>query len=126
MRVFTLLATMVFAGCAANPQNIEPISRDYRPLLVNDCATLMDREAATQRDLDRYTELQSSNRLNDALEAVFVMLGKDVAWRTRKQDARNERAIARLRGELEAVQTARAIRCAEGAPAPGASASPES
>jgi len=127
MRFFTLLVTMVLAGCATNPEDIEPISRDYHPLLVDDCATLIEREAATQRDLDRYTEIQSNNRITDALKAVFVIVGDGgMAWRSRKQDARNERAIARLRGELEAVQTARAIRCAEGLPAPGASAIPES
>jgi hypothetical protein len=114
MKSFILLATMVLAGCATDPHDIEPISRDYRPLLVNDCATLMEREATTQRDLERYTDLQSNNRVTDALETLTGMLSQGWAWRSRKEDARNERAIARLSGELEAVQTARAIRCAQG------------
>jgi hypothetical protein len=108
MKAFTMFAAMALAGCATDPRDIEPITRDYQPLLVNDCATLMDREANTQRDLDRYRDLQSNNRLADA---VYMAIP---AWRSRKADAKNERAIARLSGELEAVQTARAIRCAQG------------
>ena len=126
MKAFTLLVTMVLAGCATDPRDIEPLSRDYQPLLVNDCATLMAREATTQRDLDRYTDLQSNNRTYDALDAVTGMLGEGWFRRSRKSDARNERAIARLSGELEALQTARAIRCAETPSAPGAREIPES
>jgi hypothetical protein len=127
MKSFTLLATMVLAGCATDPKDIEPVSRSYEPLLVEDCATLMDREATTQRDLDKYSALQSNNRVSDVLETVTGMLGKEwIGWRSRKEDARNERTIARLSGELEAVQAARAIRCAQGASAPDAPAKPES
>ena len=113
MKSLTLLAAMVLAGCATDPQDIEPVSRDYQPLLVNDCATLMAREATLQRDLDRHKDLQSNNRATDAVGAVTGVLGKGWSWRGRKADAANERAIARLSGELEAVQAARAIRCAE-------------
>ena len=123
---FTLFATMVLAGCATDPQDIEPISRDYGPLLANDCATLMDHEATTQRELDRYTDLQSNNRTTDALETVSGMLTGHWGWRSRKKDAANERAIARLSGELEAVQAARAIRCAQGTSAARDSANPQS
>jgi hypothetical protein len=126
MKSFTLLATLVLAGCATDPQNIEPLPRSYEPLLVNDCATLMAREAAVQSDLDRYTDLQSNNRMTDALDAVTTVLGEGLSWRSRKADAKNERAIARLSGELEAVQTARAIRCAQGPSASDARAKPES
>ena len=64
MKPCTLLATVGLARCATNPQDIEPVSRSYESLLVSDCATLMAREAATQRDLDRYTDLQSNNRVS--------------------------------------------------------------
>jgi hypothetical protein len=114
MKSFTLLATLMLAGCATDPQNIEPLPRAYEPLLVNDCATLIAREAAIQSDLDRYTDLQSNNRVTDALDALTTVLGEGWSWRSRKADEKNERAIARLSGELEAVQTARAIRCAQG------------
>ncbi len=76
MKAFTLLATLALAGCATDPNDIEPMSRDYQPLLVNDCATLMDREATTQRDLDRYRDLQSTNRTTDALDRVTGVFGK--------------------------------------------------
>jgi hypothetical protein len=115
MKSFTLLATLVLSGCATDPRDIKPVSRSYEPLLVHDCATLMAREASTQRDLDRYTDLQSNNRVTDALDTVTGVLGKGWFWRSRKADSANERAIARLRGELEAVQAARGIRCAAGA-----------
>jgi hypothetical protein len=117
MKSFTLLAALVLAGCATNPRDIEPISRDYRPLLINDCATLRDRETTTQTDLNRYREIQSNNRVSHAVDGISDLLGGwpwPSAWRNRKADARNEHAIARLSGELEAVQTARAVRCAEG------------
>jgi hypothetical protein len=120
MKPFTLLASLVLAGCATDPRDIEPVSRDYQPLLVNDCPTLMAHEAATQREFDRYSDRQSNNRVTDGLEAVTGVLGAGWSWRSRKKDAANERAIARLRGELEAVETARAIRCAEGSAAPAA------
>jgi hypothetical protein len=126
MKSFTLLATLVLAGCATNPQDIEPLSRDYQPLLVYDCATLIAREATTQKDLDRYTDLQSNNRVTDGLDALTGMLGEGWSWRSRKADAKNERAIARLSGELEAVQTARAIRCAQEPSASDARARPKS
>jgi hypothetical protein len=125
MKSVTLLATLVLAGCATDPQNIDPLPRSYEPLLVHDCATLMAREAATQSDLDRYSNLQSNNRVTDALDALTTVLGEGWTWRSRKADAKNERAIARLSGELEAVQTARAIRCAQGPSASDARAKPE-
>lgn len=112
-----LLATMLLAGCATDPQNIEPVSRDYRPLLANDCATLMDRETATRRELDRYSDLQTNNRATDVVQTATGLFFGNWNWRIPKGDAANERTIARLRGELEAVQIARATRCAEGASA---------
>lgn len=118
MKSLTLLATVMLAGCATDPRDIEPVSRSYEPLLVEDCSTLMAREATIQGNLDRYTDLQSNNRMTDALETLTAVLGEGWNWRSRKKDAANERAIARLSGELEAVQTARAIRCGQ-APAAG-------
>jgi hypothetical protein len=114
MKSFTLLAALVLAGCATDPEDIDPLSRSYEPLLVHDCATLMEREAVTQSNLDRYTELQSNNRVTDAVETLATVFGGEGwSWRSRKKDPANERAIARLRGELEAVQAARAVRCGQ-------------
>ena len=124
MKSFTLLATVVLVGCATDPQDIEPVSRSYEPLLVEDCATLTAREATIQSNLDRYTDLQSNNRVTDALDALTSVLGEGWSWRSRKKDAANERAIARLSGELEAVQTARAMRCSQGPGTPVASETP--
>lgn len=111
MKVFALLAAAtVLAGCAADPRTIKPIPRDYQPLLADDCKTLLEREAATQKDLDRYVALQSNLRISDALGWLIP------AWRVSDEDVHNEHVIARLSGELEAVQTARAIRCADSQP----------
>src|SRR5687768_12026970 len=73
MKSFTLLAALVLAGCATDPEDIDPLSRSYEPLLVHDCATLMEREAVTQSNLDRYTELQSNNRVTDAVETLATV-----------------------------------------------------
>ncbi len=74
MKSFTLLATLVLAaGCATDPQDIEPVSRSYEPLLAESCSTLLAREATLQSDLDRHTDLQSTNRATDVLDALGTL-----------------------------------------------------
>jgi hypothetical protein len=63
--------------------------------------------------------------VTDALEALTTVLGEGWTWRSRKKDAANERAITRLSGELEAVKTARAIRCGQAPAASGPGAIPK-
>ena len=69
---FTLFATMVLAGCATNPQDIEPMSRDYRPRLRK--RTRFARKASSDLDLHPFQNIpvltapQALQRLNARTE----------------------------------------------------------
>ena len=100
-----LIAALALTSCATNPSKIKPTVVDYHPLMFYDCATLDTRIAATDKEVRRYVSSQSNARVGDALlwpVPLSRMTGKN---------RRNVETIGRLSGELEALKTARTLKC---------------
>lgn len=99
-----VLALLVTA-CATNPASISSTPTDYKQFMIFDCANLTDKVAATDKELRRYVSSQGKARVADAITwpvPTSRIFGKN---------RRNVEAISRLGGELEALRTARTLRC---------------
>jgi len=129
--VATLTACLLGAACANRPDSIHASYVSHEKYMELDCPSLVARMSSTRDDLAKQSEVQNAKATGDAI-GVFLF---GIPFSKLEGDVEGE--IARLKGEIEAIDTAMiknkcgtdALRTAASAPDPataGGSSRPRS
>ena len=103
--VVVLLCVAFVSGCATAPENIPPAYVSHMAYMQYSLEQLSQEEARLQAALASSSDAQRHARSNDTLGVIF--LGLPVSSLSGSNQASN---VARLKGELEAVQKAIALK----------------
>jgi hypothetical protein len=95
------LAVLLATGCATAPENIAPAYVSYLPYMQYTLEQLGQEEGRLQAALSAASDAQRNARSNDTLGVILI--GLPVSSLSGSNQASN---VARLKGELEAVQKA--------------------
>lgn len=90
----------MLSGCANRPETIRASFVSHEKFGALDCTALNAKMTDTRADLDKYSKLQDSKATGDAW-GVFL-LGVPFS----KLSGDHEGDVARLKGEVEAIDTA--------------------
>jgi hypothetical protein len=97
----TLLAGVVLlAGCATRPESIRASHVSFEKFTHLDCSQLATKMGDTRAELDKYSKLQDSKANMDAATVFLVLIPAS------KLSGDHEGDVARLKGEVEAIETA--------------------
>lgn len=100
---------MLMVGCANRPETIHASFVSHERFMDLSCMQLVTKMSATRSDLDKFSKMQDSKATGDAW-GVFL-LGVPFS----KLSGDHEGDVARLKGEVEAIETAQIkSRCADG------------
>lgn len=99
------IGALALAACATDPSSIQHTTTDFRPYMVNDCATLTRMCADKKAELDDVISSQGHARVGDALLWPIPLSRMD------GMNGRNVRAIQLLGGEYDALTKAQTLRC---------------
>ncbi len=99
--LLSLLLVSFITGCATAPENIAPAYVSHLQYMQFTLEQLGQEEARLQAALSASSDAQRSARANDTVGIIF--LGLPVSSLSGSNQASN---VARLKGELEAVQKA--------------------
>jgi len=99
--LLSLLLLNFISGCATAPENIAPAYVSHLQYMQFTLEQLGQEEARLQAALSASSDAQRSARANDTVGIIF--LGLPVSSLSGSNQASN---VARLKGELEAVQKA--------------------
>ncbi|MDP3925902.1 MAG: hypothetical protein Q8Q84_21450 [Hydrogenophaga sp.] len=97
---FSLLAASVLVGCANRPESIRASFVSHERFTELNCSQLTTKLADTRSELDKFSKMQDSKANGDAF-GVFL-LGIPFS----KLSGDHEGDVARLKGEVEAIETA--------------------
>jgi hypothetical protein len=97
---FSLLAASVLVGCANRPESIRASFVSHERFTELNCSQLTTKLADTRSELDKFSKMQDSKANGDAF-GVFL-LGIPFS----KLFGDHEGDVARLKGEVEAIETA--------------------
>lgn len=103
--VFALALVLALGGCAAKPESIPPAYVSHMLYMPYTVEQLGQEETRLQAALATASDAQRKARSNDTAGVIF--LGLPVSSLSGSNQAAN---IARLKGELEAVQKAIALK----------------
>lgn len=95
------MAVLLATGCATAPENIAPAYVSYLPYMQYTTEQLGQEEGRLQAALSASSDAQRTARSNDTLGVILI--GLPVSSLSGSNQASN---VARLKGELEAVQKA--------------------
>jgi len=110
---FFLAALLV--GCANRPETIRASFVSHERFMALTCLQLVNRMAAARADLDKFSRMQDGKATGDAW-GVFL-IGVPLS----KLSGDHEGDVARLKGEVEAIETAQIkVRCMDGGSGPSA------
>lgn len=98
--ILLLLALAVISGCANRPEAIRASFVSHEKYADQNCTELSAIMATTRAELDKFSKLQDSKATGDAV-GVFL-LGVPLS----KLTGDHEADVARLKGTVEAVETA--------------------
>ncbi len=104
-------------GCANRPESIRASHVSFEKFTHLDCTALTTKMASTRADLDKFSKMQDSKANGDAF-GVFL-LGIPFS----KLSGDHEGDVARLKGEVEAIETAQVKGKCTGEVKPTAAAS---
>ena len=93
-------AVAVVVGCASRPESIRASHVSHEKYTHLDCPALTSKLSDTRAELDKYSKMQDSKANGDAF-GVFL-LGIPFS----KLSGDHEGDVARLKGEVEAIETA--------------------
>lgn len=94
------VATLSLAACANRPESIRASFVSHEKFTHLECAGLTTKMVNTRADLDKFSKMQDSKATGDAV-GVFL-LGIPFS----KLSGDHEGDVARLKGEVEAIETA--------------------
>lgn len=95
-----LVAAAAVSGCANRPSSIRASFVSHEKYATLDCTALQARMSSTREDLDKFSKLQDEKATGDAV-GVFL-----VGVPFSKLSGDHEGEVARLKGEVEALDTA--------------------
>lgn len=98
--VLILAAATVSVGCANRPESISASYVSHERFVDLDCTQLNTKMGDTRSELDKYSQMQNSKATGDAW-GVFL-LGVPFS----KLSGDHEGDVARLKGEVQAIETA--------------------
>jgi hypothetical protein len=98
--VFILTVATLAAGCANRPETISASFVSHERFIDLDCTQLNTKMSDTRSELDKYSQMQNSKATGDAW-GVFL-LGVPFS----KLSGDHEGDVARLKGEVQAIETA--------------------
>lgn len=109
MKKAAIVLVMLLVGCANRPETIHASFVSHERFVDLSCMQLVTKMSATRSDLDKFSKMQDSKATGDAW-GVFL-LGVPFS----KLSGDHEGDVARLKGEVEAIETAQVKnRCADG------------
>jgi hypothetical protein len=108
--VTVLVIVTLISGCATSPENIPPAYVSHMAYMQYTVEQLGQEEARLQAALSTSSDAQRKARSNDTLGVIF--LGLPVSSLSGSNQASN---VARIKGELEAVQKALTLKGGKGA-----------
>lgn len=97
---FLVASVIVVAGCANRPESIRASHVSHEKYVHLDCPSLTTKMADTRVDLDKFSKLQDSKANADAVGVFLVLIPVS------KLSGDHEGDVARLKGEVEAIETA--------------------
>lgn len=98
--ILAIGAIVAITGCATRPESIRSTYVPFERYAALDCPQLATRQADTRAELEKFSKLQDSKANGDAV-GVFL-LGIPFS----KLSGDHEADVARLKGEVEAIDTA--------------------
>jgi hypothetical protein len=98
--ILTVTLLALLSGCANRPETIRASYVSHERFVGQDCGALLVKLTDSRRELDRVSRLQNEKANTDAV-GVFL-LGVPFS----KLSGDHEGEVARLKGEVEAVETA--------------------
>lgn len=94
------VATLLAAGCATRPESIRASHVSFEKFSHLDCTQLATRMGDTRADLEKFSKLQDGKANMDAATVFLVLIPAS------KLSGDHEGDVARLKGEVEAIETA--------------------
>jgi hypothetical protein len=113
------LVALALVACANRPESIHPSFVSYEKFVPLDCAALASRISGARAELERVSKMQDEKATGDAV-GVFLL---GIPFSKLTGDYEGE--VARLKGEVEAIETAQVKNGCE-LPPPVASSPPPS
>ena len=106
LHVLLVTAAFLLVACANRPESIRASHVSFEKYVDMDCNALIAKMSDTRSDLDKFSKLQDSKANGDAV-GVFL-LGIPFS----KLSGDHEGDVARLKGEVEAIETAQIkVKC---------------
>ena len=99
-KALVLVFALTLVACANRPETIRASFVSHEKFVHLDCPGLSTKMSDTRAELDKYSKMQDSKATGDAV-GVFL-LGVPFS----KLSGDHEGDVARLKGEIEAVETA--------------------
>ncbi|TSA22081.1 MAG: hypothetical protein D4R70_02450 [Betaproteobacteria bacterium] len=96
----SLVAVALLAGCATRPESIRASHVSFEKFTHLDCTQLATKMGDSRAELDKYSKLQDSKANLDAATVFLVLIPAS------KLSGDHEGDVARLKGEVEAIETA--------------------
>lgn len=97
---FLPLILGVIAGCAARPESIPASFVSFEKYVGRDCNQLSSDMSNATNELFKYSRLQNNKANADAATILFILVP------TSKLTGDHAAAVAKWKGEVEAVETA--------------------
>lgn len=95
-----MVAVALLAGCATRPESIRASHVSFEKFTHLDCTQLATKMGDSRAELDKYSKLQDSKANLDAATVFLVLIPAS------KLSGDHEGDVARLKGEVEAIETA--------------------
>ena len=99
-----LTSSLILVGCASRPESISASHISHEKYGKNTCSELAILRADARTDLQTYSSKQNSKANWDAASVWFVLIPASQLTGDFEAD------VARLKGEVEAIETAQAIK----------------
>jgi hypothetical protein len=94
------ISVSLLSACASRPESIHASYVSHEKYTGLSCAELATRKTDTRAELDKYSRMQDSKANTDAVGVFFLALPFS------KLSGDHEADVARLKGEVEAIDTA--------------------
>lgn len=107
--ILTLAMATLLAGCANRPETIHASFVSHERFMDMSCIQLTNKMSSTRAELGRFSTMQDSKANTDAFGVFFFGIPFS------KLSGDHEGDVARLKGEVEALETAQIkTRCGDG------------
>lgn len=92
--------TLSLVACANRPESIRASFVSFEKFTHLECVALLKKMADTRSELDKFSKLQNDKATGDAVGVFLILVPFS------KLSGDHEGDVARLKGEVEAIETA--------------------